>query len=157
MIEFRPARATDADAAAAVLRASIRRLCTPDHGDDPERIAGWCANKTPDNLRRWAADPSLRLLLAVECDRILGVALAALSGDVLLNYVAPGARFRGISAALLTRLETELQAAGCVESTRTAHVFYRARGWRDAGPPTECFGLPGYPMLKRLPRPAASK
>jgi GNAT superfamily N-acetyltransferase len=153
-MRIRRALAADADACAAVLRASIRQLCANDHGGDPEAVARWCANKTPAHLARWIEAPDQRLFVAERAGRVLGVASIATDGEVLLNYVAPDARFRGVSTALLARLERELAALGHVEarleSTRTAHRFYRARGWRDDGPPVDWLGLPGQPMVKRV-------
>jgi GNAT superfamily N-acetyltransferase len=154
LIAVRPARPQDAAAAAAVMRASIRRLCAADHGGDHGRIAAWCANKTAARFRRWLADPDTRLLVAELDGRIAAVGAISTDGDVLLNYVAPRARFRGASTALLARLEAELAALGHgearLESTATAHRFYRSRGWQDAGAPVEHSGMPGRPMRKRL-------
>jgi GNAT superfamily N-acetyltransferase len=150
----RPAAAADAGACAEVLRASIAALCGADHGGDPELVRRWCANKTPESLGRWIADPDQRLFVAEGGGLVLGVAGLATGGEVTLNYVAPGARLRGVSTALLARLERELAGLGHAEarltSTRTAHRFYRARGWQDDGPPEDWLGLPGQPMRKRL-------
>jgi hypothetical protein len=41
-------------------------------------------------------------------------------------------------------------AEGRLVSTRTAHRFYEACGWRDDGEPERLFGLDGYPMVKVL-------
>jgi len=35
-------------------------------------------------------------------------------------------------------------------STQTAHAFYRAMGWSDAGPPETDHNVPGFPMRKVL-------
>lgn len=154
MIEVRPAIEADAAEAARVMRASIRRLCGADHGGDPERIAGWCANKTAAEVRRWLAHPGSRVLVALLDGRIAAVGAVSAGGEVLLNYVGPHARFQGASSALLARLEAEIVAfghrEGRLESTATAHRFYRARGWEDAGDPTRDSGLAGHPMYKRL-------
>jgi hypothetical protein len=97
------------------MRASIRRLCPADHGGDPDRIAAWCANKTAARFRRWLADPHTRLFVAELDGRIAAVGSVSTDGEVLLNYVAPRARFRGASSALLARLEAELAALGHAE------------------------------------------
>jgi GNAT superfamily N-acetyltransferase len=157
LLRTRPARAADAPAAAALMRASIAELCALDHAGDPAAIAAWCANKTPATVARWIADPRLVFLVAEE-DGLLAIAAAARpTAEVLLNYVAPAARFRGASTALLAALEAALAAEGHaearLESTLTAHRFYRARGWTDAGPRTLEFGLPGQPMVKPLAGP----
>jgi GNAT superfamily N-acetyltransferase len=151
---IRPARADDAAAAAAVLRDSIRALCTADHAEDPDIVAAWCANKTPERVIGWIADPEGRLFVAELDGRLAGVGGLRTDGTVTLNYVAPAARFRGVSSLLLARIEAELAAMGLVEarldSTRTALAFYLARGWRDAGPPGTWAGMPSFPMRKRL-------
>ena len=63
-LRIRPARVEDAAAAAAVLRDSIRVLCTADHGDDPDLVGAWCANKTPGQVAGWIADPEGHLFVA---------------------------------------------------------------------------------------------
>jgi GNAT superfamily N-acetyltransferase len=151
---IRPAHASDADAAAALMCASIATLCAADHGGDAAAIERWCANKTPRTVAGWIANPQT-LFLVAENTALLGVAAADRAcAEILLNYVAPEARFRGASSALLATLEHALSAHGHreahLESTRTAHRFYRARGWSDAGPPTSTFGSAGQPMAKRL-------
>jgi GNAT superfamily N-acetyltransferase len=150
----RPATPDDAIAAARVTRASIRVLCAADHGGDAGRIAAWTANKTAADFRRWLAVPGNRLFVAELDGRVAAVGAVSTSGEVILNYVAPRARCRGASSALLARLEAELtalgHAEGRLESTTTAHRFYLARGWEDAGPPVEDRGGPGQPMRKRL-------
>jgi len=155
LIAVRPAEPGDAAAAAAVMRASIRRLCAADHGEDPDRVAAWCANKTAAHFRRWLADPDTRLFVAELDGRIAAVGSVSTDGEVLLNYVAPRARFRGASSALLARLETELaslgHAEGRLDSTATARAFYLARGWTDAAPPATWRGMPAWPMRKPLP------
>ena len=67
-MKVRDARPEDAAAACAVLRASISELCVADHHNDPEILGRWLANKTPENVVAWAADPDTSLLLAVEDD-----------------------------------------------------------------------------------------
>ena len=74
-----------------------------------------------------------------------------------MNYVAPVARFRGVSAALLAALEARAAERGNARvfllSTETAHRFYLTRGYRDDGPPVGKFGSRGgYPMSKQIGR-----
>jgi GNAT superfamily N-acetyltransferase len=153
----RPARPEDASAAAALMRASIIELCAADHRGDPDRIAGWLANKTPEIVAGWFADPDAVARVAELDGRLAGVVAAnRRSGVVLLNYVAPESRFRGVSRALLAAVEDALAAAGHrearLESTVTAEAFYRANGWRDAGAPDPSGPIPGRPMIKALRR-----
>ena len=152
----RQARTGDAAAAAAVLRASITILCLADHGNDPQLLACWLANKTPGNVRAWIEGPG-RFVVAEERGRVVGVGVAAESGEIVLNYVHPEDRFRGVSKAVLISLEMHLRAQGLPRSTlfstRTAHEFYRAMGYVDAGRPHVEDGLTAYFMLKDLSAP----
>ena len=107
MTTLRPAEPRDAAAAAAVMRASIRRLCAADHGDDPNRVAAWCANKTAAHFRRWLASPGTRLFVAELDGRIAAVGSVSTGGEVLLNYVAPRAALPRRRQRLLARLEAE--------------------------------------------------
>jgi len=54
-------------------------------------------------------------------------------GQILLNYVSPDARFRGVSQALLAHMEDEMRRRGVsqcrLESTQTARAFYAAAGY----------------------------
>lgn len=80
--------------------------------------------------------------------------MASTSGEILLNYVSPDARLCGVSSKLLSALEDGLFEAGHtklkLDSTQTAHRFYRSRGWRDAGSPFLDGGMQSYPMHKTL-------
>ena len=158
-LRLRRARAIDADEAAAVLRASISTLCVADHGNDAEFLAGWLANKTPGNVRAWIEGPG-RFVVAEEHGQILGVGAVVPSGEITLNYVLPEARFRGVSKAVLAALEAHLRTQGhthaTLTSTRTAHRFYRAMGYVDAGGMHAGDGLTAYPMFKDLSVPPPS-
>jgi len=148
-----PARPEDAAAVAAVLRASITDLCTPDHGDDAGKVAAWTENKTPEMAERWIADSAGTFLVSRAGEEIAAVG-AFVENVVLLLYVAPVHRFAGHSDALLSRMEAAMREAGVEEgrlsSTRTALDFYRSRGWMEAGPEDLSFGTPSIPMTKRL-------
>ena len=149
-------RATEADAAEAcdVLRRSISELCRLDHNGDPALLEMWLSNKTVENVQRWIAEA--HFFVAEEGTRLLGVAAMNDAGKITLNYVAPEARFRGVSKALVAELEEtarNLGLAECrLESTRTALRFYRGLGYADADeryilPLT---GTPAIVLRKRL-------
>jgi GNAT superfamily N-acetyltransferase len=155
MMMVRDAKPEDALTACEVARRSILELCAADHGDDPEIVARWLANKTPENLRTWIARPDASLLVAVEDRAILAVGMVSDLGEILLNYVSPDARFRGVSRALLKALETralERGAGSCtLESTETARRFYLSNGYVETGATTHKFGMrSGYRMTKAL-------
>jgi GNAT superfamily N-acetyltransferase len=147
-MEIRNAVPADAAAACEVLRRSISELCVADHGNDPAIIAGWIDQ------------PGSSLLVAVENGTILAVGAVTDQGEITLNYVSPGARFRGISRALLAALEARAMERGnqrcTLVSTDTAHAFYRSAGYVDTGIPEGRFGTrASHPMTKTLqsPRP----
>jgi GNAT superfamily N-acetyltransferase len=152
-MEIRRATIDDAEPAAEVLRRSITELCRADHQGDAPTLAAWLRNKTAENVRRWTG--SQHLFVAAEGDAILGVASLSPAGEVTLNYVSPDARLRGVSKALVARLEAEAAALGLatitLTSTATARKFYAACGYADAGAPVSGFGITqGFPMTKRI-------
>jgi GNAT superfamily N-acetyltransferase len=154
-MKIRDATPDDAEAACDVLRRSIFELCAGDHGNDPAILAAWLRNKTPEIVAGWARQPGNSLLLAVEGDAVLAVGSVTDAGEITLNYVAPGARFRGVSRALLRALEARAMERGSTRctlaSTETAHCFYQSNGYIDDGPPAGNFGTrSGYPMFRLL-------
>jgi len=160
VVEIRDATRDDAEAACEVLRQSISQLCGPDHRNDPAILTAWLANKKPEIVADWATQPGNSLLVATEGDAILAVGSVTDAGEITLNYVAPAARFRGVSRALLAALEARAAERGNVRctltSTETAHRFYRSRGYVDDGAPLGKFGTnAGYPMFRSLVDPVS--
>jgi GNAT superfamily N-acetyltransferase len=154
-VAIRHAEPDDAVAACHVLRESIARLCAADHHNDPAILNAWLANKTPETVAAWIRQKGSSLLLAVKGDAVLGVGSVTDAGEITLNYVAPDARFRGVSRALLSALEAravERDNKRCtLSSTETAHRFYQSAGYVDDGAPTGKFGTSaGYPMSKQI-------
>jgi len=155
-VKIRDAKPEDAEAACAVLRASIIELCAADHNDDPVLLERWLANKQPEIVAGWIAKTDRSVLVAVnDDDAILAVGSVNDTGEITVNYVSPHARFRGVSRALLTALEARAAERGntvCrLHSTETAHRFYLANGYVDDGKPIRKFGMnSGYPMSKRI-------
>ena len=155
-MKIRDATPDDAEAACAVLRASIIELCVADHGNDPVLLQRWLANKQPEIVAGWIAQPDRSVLVAVdEAGAILAVGAVSDSGEITLNYVSPHARFRGVSRALLATLEARAAERGnsvCrLQSSETARRFYLANGYIDDGEPIRKFGMrSGYPMSKRI-------
>lgn len=159
-MRIRRARDEDGPQAVAVLRRAISELCVEDHRDDPARLASWLANKTLDTWRVWVNAPGAALLVAEEGDSIVAVGAVRADGEVLLNYVSPDARFRGVSTAMIAALEREASARGAaamtLTSTKTARRFYLGRGYLPAvgadpdrmtkplppGPPVERADIP---------------
>ena len=159
-MQIRRATISDAAEACALLRRSISELCVRDHRGDPEFLAKWLSNKTAENVRRWILET--HFLVAEEDGVLLGCAAMTGSGTITLNYVAPEARFRGVSKALMVQLEavaTVLGLAECrLESTQTALRFYRSLRYVESG---ESYLLPltGSPalVLKKALQPSSTR
>lgn len=95
------------------------------------------------SLRSWIAAPDNHMFVATDGEAIVGVASVTTPGEITLNYVSPDARFRGVSKALLKRLETKAAELGnetCVlTSTPTARLFYLSAGYEEQGIPESSF------------------
>lgn len=153
MVHIRPVVAADAETLSSILCASIRQLCIADHKNDPALIGNWTANKTPERMTRWIANPQLSLVIAERDGQAAGVGCVSSDGELQLNYVSPAHRFCGVSRAILDHLEAALVKSlkrARLTSTETAHRFYREAGWDDVGEPVVVFGIQGYPMEKTL-------
>ncbi len=150
----RDAICPDAPAIASMLRRSIEQLCREDHQGRAERLEPWLNNKTAAIVETWIAAPGTRLVVADAADAILGVGGASDKGEILLNYVAPDARFRGVSKVVLTALETWLEASGIdacrLDSTATARRFYLDRGYQEVDQSASHGGMIAYHMQKKL-------
>ena len=152
MITVRRARVEDAPAMSAVLIASITQLCELDHRNDPDLLAGWRENKSPERVAAWFNSPASTLLVAERSGEVAAVGgYFAADRVVSLNYVAPQHRFAGVSTALLAAIEAGLgPGEASLESTQTARRFYESRGWQVAGDLAPHRGIDGYPMRKVL-------
>lgn len=160
-MEIRDAVAEDAAPACDVMRRSIVELCTLDHGNDPAILERWLANKTPEIVATWIANPQNTVLVAVEGKTLLAVGAVTDAGEITLNYVSPDARFRGASRALMAALEARARERGnsgvTLTSTATARRFYHAAGYTEAGAAAGKFGsAASYPMVKELGTTARS-
>ena len=135
-LNIRYGRVVDAPSAITVLRRSITELCAADHGDDAWELAAWLRNKTEAAWARWIARHDATVLVAEISGEIVGIGMLDGRGEVLLNYVRPDRRFRGVSTAVLAALEGVARtrgAASCfLESTETARRFYQCRGYTAA-------------------------
>ena len=151
MISVRPAVLADAEAMSDLLVASITALCVEDHGNRPDAVVPWLANKTPEGVRKWFANPESRLFVAEDDGALAAVGAFNRKREIILNYVSPEHRFFGASTALLAEMEAQLGPGEArLTSTATAHRFYLARGWADAGEIERYAGMAAYPMRKML-------
>ena len=154
-MEIRAAKQEDAAEICLVLRRSITELCVADHNNDPQILDPWLANKTLENLQAWIARTGQTYRVVVIDDQIAGVGAVSATEGVLLNYVSPDFRYRGVSKALMAVLEDWLKEQGQVvchlSSTTTARQFYKTLGYLpDGEPQTGRSGNPAFPMKKLL-------
>lgn len=155
MVAVREADPKDADAVVEVVRRSIEELCAADHRDDPNTLAMWLANKTPQHFLSWLSSADNFCVVAEANGRLSGVGLLHRSGEIYLFYLAPGAQRQGIGKAIHAALEEKANLWGVrrlhLESTVLARPFYEALGYHQVGAATLRFGvLPGYPYEKEL-------
>lgn len=144
--------ASEADAGQGIktLRRSISELCALDHRNDLQEIRDWLRNKTIASWHLWVSHPTLDLYVADKEGEIVGIGLISKTGEILLNYVSPDARFRGVSKALLSQMEAYASSNGhlmcSMDSTQTARRFYLSQGYK---PLTGDSGI-GATMTKKL-------
>jgi GNAT superfamily N-acetyltransferase len=141
---FRPLSPDEAPEACTVIRQSITVLCWEDHDGNPAILEPWLANKTAETVLGWIESNPTGVIGAVEKGQLGGVGGILPGGRIVLNYVAPWARFRGVSQGLMGTLEGLAAAQGerlcTLTSTMTARQFYLKRGYTGSGPPVSSFG-----------------
>jgi N-acetylglutamate synthase-like GNAT family acetyltransferase len=153
-MKIRRARISDAEEACAVLRRSIAELCGLDHAGETAILGKWLSNKTVENLGRWIVDSYF--FVAEEGGLLLGCAAMNGAGEITLNYVAPEARFRGVSKTLVRKLEATARSLGLeecrLESTQTALRFYRTLGYVESHESylLPLTGMPAMVLYKRF-------
>ena len=117
-------------------------------------LGKWLSNKTVENVTRWIAQSYV--VVVEEEGAMLGIAAMSSSGKITLNYVAPHARFRGVSKALMRWLEAKARVLGlseCIlETTQTALRFYQSLGYvkSEQSYPLALTGAPATVLTKRL-------
>ncbi|MDP3172307.1 MAG: GNAT family N-acetyltransferase [Polaromonas sp.] len=150
---IRLATPEDAATVCAVVRRSIAECCAEDHRNDPVLLNKWLANKTAPNIRSWLENTQACSVVAEVDGAIVGFGMSQ-ADEVLLCYLVPEARFKGIGKSMLQTLETPALETGLpslrLESTCTALPFYERNGFRPTGPAGSAFGLTVYPMAKML-------
>ena len=153
---LRCARDGDEGPASDLVRRSITELCATEYRGDAQVLARWLANKTRRDFHRWIGSADRSVCVAVRDDgRLAAVGMVAWRGEILLNYVAPEARFLGASKALMAHMEGHLWARGvqraALLSSQGARRFYCSLGYEEVGRVESRFGtLGGFEMAKRL-------
>ena len=152
---IRDATAADAQDICRLLRRSIAELCLSDHQGHAATLEGWLSNKTPANVAAWIASPDMQVWVFMRDDAMVGVGMLSGAGEIMLNYVAPEARFSGVSTALLAHMETFAAAHRLpslrLTSTWTARDFYLARGYEPEKEEADIFDADdGCELVKRI-------
>ncbi|MBO0763482.1 MAG: GNAT family N-acetyltransferase [Hyphomicrobiaceae bacterium] len=106
-------------------------------------------------MRPWIEKHGVLVATATEGTAILGLGVLTSSGEVLLNYVSPDARFRGVSKGVAACLEVRARELGVrtvtLQSSTTAREFYVSAGYHGARPSTNALGITlCHPMAKHL-------
>ncbi len=148
---IRLATLEDAATVCAVVRRSIAECCAEDHRNDAALIDRWLKNKTVTNTQAWLENPRACSVVAEVDGSVVGFGMSQ-AGEVLLCYLVPEARFKGLGKSMLQSLESHASQSRVsrlhLQSTRTALAFYERNGFRQTGPAVSAFGLTAYPMTK---------
>ena len=156
VITLRKAQAADAQPACALVRRSILELCKLDHGGDPLTLEGWLCNKTPQNMEVWITTPGTTCFLAEIGGALAGVGVVTDYGEVLLAYVPPERRFRGVTSTLLDEMERHAHAQHAdrmsLTTTDTARAFFLARGYSPEEEIGDLFSDDQSTLLKEWPK-----
>lgn len=153
-MSVRKAEEGDAQAACALIRRSILDLCQQDHGGDALTLEGWLCNKTPENMAFWITNPGTHVFIAERDGVIAGVGAVTDYGEILLAYVEPAQRFKGVTHALLKEMEATCRG-GIVErmsltSTETARDFFLGRGYQLEEEEGDAFAETELALVKNL-------
>lgn len=84
-----------------VVRRSIQELCIADHRNDQATLAAWLANKHVQWFERLLSSETGTCVVAKLDRKPCGFGLLNHPGEICLLYVAPEARFMGVSSAFL--------------------------------------------------------
>lgn len=151
----REATSADAEPALHVLHRSIRLSCVADHQNDPQTLAHWLGNKTPQYFERWLAEPGSALFVAELEGGVRGVGKVTRAAKLELCYVEPGFERRRVGSSLLHALEARARSFGLtrlhLNSSLAACSFYARNGYESAGPPVPWLGtVRSFPFVKSL-------
>ncbi|QKJ36834.1 MULTISPECIES: GNAT family N-acetyltransferase [Pseudomonas] len=158
LIEISTATPSDAGIISRIAERSIRLGCAAEHRNDPRIVAAWIRHNTLAHLQPLLLDPRLRLTLARLQGRLVGTAMASVSGRIAFCYVQPEWFRRGAGRALVRDIEAWLRGRGVVQatlnSTRSSHGFYRHLGFRQSAEAFAIGGVTAIAMHKPLVDPA---
>jgi len=159
-VSVREATWTDTERALYVLHRSITLSCVADHQNDPQTLAHWLANKTPEYFERWLADPASAMFVAELEGSVRCLGKVTRAAKLELCYVEPGFERRRVGSSLLHALEARARSWGLTKlhlnSSLAACPFYARRGYESSGPPVPWLGtVRSFPFVKQLVKPSA--
>ena len=141
MAIVRRARIEDAPGIHEAHMRSIREICSMDHSR--EEVAAW-GNRPYREDHRMSAIRDHLVWVVAEGDRIYGFGHLIIheregekQGHVLGLYLTPEVMAQGFGKQIFESMLTEARAAKVkkltLESTLTAHEFYKKMGFKDSG------------------------
>ncbi len=148
-MRLRSAQISDAEAVAAVWRASIRITCAPAYGFDEELLHSWADSKTPEKTALLIRSEEF-FMVAEDSTGICGFFCATFALGTFALFVKPECQRQGVGARLF-RCCLRLFAAQTGEavfrfhSSLNAVPFYQRQGAVIAGE-TEPEPYPCIPM-----------
>lgn len=135
-MRLRTAQLADAEAIAALWRASIRITCAPAYGYDEAVLAPWAADKTPQTVAELIACEEF-FLVADEGGTITGFLCGSFSLNTFALFVDPVHQHGGIGSRLFRCYENLARSSGLSElffhSSLNAVPFYEKQGAVIAG------------------------
>ncbi len=153
---IREPRDTDAENICRTWRTSIREICGPDYGSDPELLDEWCKHLSIDNIKKIITEPDMLWIVAInQADMVVGLGGLHSSGEIMACYIRPEVLKQGVGSMILARLEDHARKKGHttvrLNSTITALPFYRRNGYLPDGEKILFLErITAYPMKKTL-------
>lgn len=137
-MRLRTAQLADAEAIAALWRASIRITCAPAYGYDEAVIGPWAESKTAQTVAELIACEEF-FLVADEGGVIAGFLCGSFSLNTFALFVDPVHQHGGVGTRLFRCYENLARASGQCElsfhSSLNAVPFYEKQGAVIAGEP----------------------
>ena len=140
----------------SLIEQSIIKLCAKDHGNQRQHIDTWLENRSHQVLERDLFDGQSKAFVCLNANTIAGIVDITHSGVLRLCYVHPDFIGKGIGHRLLQIAELLAKqwhtTKISITSTATAYDYYLSHGYVQVAEPAHCFGMPGYPLEKRIPK-----
>lgn len=137
-MRLRTAQLADAEAIAALWRASIRLICAPAYGYDETIIAPWAESKTAQTVAELIACEEF-FLVADDHGTITGFLCGSFALNTFALFVDPAYQQKGIGTRLFRCYENLARVSGVRElffhSSLNAVRFYQRQGAVVAGEP----------------------